>query len=318
MNRRDSTRRGLIAGFLAGSAIAIWFLAVDIVAAVPLRTPDFLIQILFGLDVESVTIPVILGFTILHLAIFMGVGHLSARSTRRLAPRAHPLVGLVAGFLFFDLIFYGSLLVSGVNVLDALGWPIVLAGCLIGGITLFGYLHLTAPIRSPGWRVSIRERPTVRKGIVAGLLGAGSVAITLLVVDLIFRHALFTPAALGSVLLAGASGPEEIVATPLTILGYTGIHVVAFLCLGLGAAYLLARAEDHPGLILGFFLILITSETLFIGITAIFAAWILDTIGWWNILIGNIAATTSMTTYLAWTHPAVVRLLRKGSVAAPQ
>lgn len=318
MTRPRSIRRGLVAGFLAGSTVAAWFLAIDIVAGVPLRTPDFLVQILFGVGGEETTIPLIIAYTVLHYAVFLMLGIITARVSARLPARASLPVGLVVGFLLFDLIFYGSLLVTGVNVLDALGWPAVLAGNLLAGITLLEYLRLSAPARSPGWRAILREHPILRKGVVAGLLGASAVAITFLIIDLIFRQALFTPAALGSALLQGAASPTEIQILPSTVLGYTVIHFAAFLGVGLIAANLLARAEDHPGLILGFVLVLITSETLFIGVVAIFAAWILDTIGWWNVLIGNIAATLTMTGYLAYTHPAIWRLLRKGPVAAPQ
>lgn len=318
MIRQHPIRRGLFAGFLAGSVVAIWFLIVDIVTAVPLRTPDFLVQILFGITDETATIPLIIAYTVLHYAVFAMIGVVTARFCSRLPPRAYLPVGIVVGFLLFDLIFYGSLLVSGVNVLDALGWPVVLAGNILAGITLLEYLRLSAPTRSPGWRAILRERPILRKGVVAGLLGASAVALTLLVIDLIFRQALFTPGALGSALIQGAAGPDEIQITPTTVLGYTILHFIAFLGIGLIAANLLARAEDHPGLILGFILVLITAETLFIGVVAIFAAWILDTIGWWNVLIGNIAATCTMTLYLAYTHPAIWRLLRKGPVAAPQ
>lgn len=318
MIRQRSIRRGLFAGFLAGSTVALWFLAVDIVAGIPLRTPDFLVQILFGIEGQETTLPMIIAYTVLHYAIFLMLGLITARVSVRLPARAFFPVGLVAGFLLFDLIFYGSLLITGVNVLDALGWPVVLVGNLLAGITLLEYLRLSAPARSPGWRAILREHPITRKGLVAGLLGASAVAITLLVIDVLFRQALFTPAALGSALLQGADSAAEIAITPSTVLGYTAIHFIAFLGVGLIAANLLARAEDHPGLILGFVLVLITSETLFVGLVAIFAAWILDTIGWWNVLIGNFAATITMTGYLAYTHPAIWRLLRKGPLAAPQ
>jgi hypothetical protein len=315
MIRHPFVKRGLLAGTLAGTTVVLWFLLVDLLAAFPLRTPVFLASILFGLDEEGMGVLPIVGYTILHYAIFLALGLALARAVTGLHPRAYLLLGPVVGFFLFDLLFYGSLMVTGVNVLEALDWPVVLLGNLLAGVVLMEYLRLSGPVPVPGWRAVLREHRTLRRGLVAGLLGASAVALSFLIIDILFRQALFTPAALGSALFHGAAGPAEIQIDMATVLSYTALHLIAFFGIGLAAAALVEQAEYHPALLLGIALVFITFEALFIGLVAIFAAWILDTIGWWNVLIGNLIATLTMVGYLAREHPALWRILRKDSLA---
>jgi hypothetical protein len=318
MVRQRSNRRGAEAGILAGSTVVVWFLVLDLVAGFPLRTPAFLAAITFGLDEPGLAVLPLFGYTLLHYGIFIGLGLLIARLSRALHPRAHLPLGIVAGFFLFDLVFYGSLVISGVDVTEALGWPVVLFGNLLAGVVLLEYLRLTGPRPAPGWRALLRGHRILRQGLSAGLLGAGAVALSFLVIDFIFREILFTPAVLGSALLHGAAGPGEVRFDGATILGYSTLHVLAFVGVGLSAAALVQRAEDHPALILAIALLFITFEVLFLGLVAIVAVWTLDTIGWWNILIGNAAATIVMAVYLARAHPSLLRLLRREPLATPR
>lgn len=317
MIRQPFSHRGTRAGILAGSTVALWFLVFDLLADFPLRTPAFLAGISFGLDGAGLSLLPLLGYTLLHYAVFITLGLLLAGATAGLHPRAHLPLGLVIGFFLFDVIFYGSLLASGVSVTEALGWPVVLFGNLLSGVVLLEYLRLSGPTPAPGWRALLRERQVLREGLSAGLLGASVVALCFLLIDTIFRQALFTPAVLGSALLHGATGPAQITLDTATILSYTTLHLLAFLGVGLCAAALVDRAEGHPALILGIALVFIAFEVLFLGLIAIVAAWTLDTIGWWNVLIGNAAATLAMAAYLAHAHPTLWRLLRHEPLATP-
>lgn len=319
MLRRSITQRGIIAGTLAGTTIVLWFLIADLTAGLPFRTPAFLTYTLFGLDEFEPAVGPIALYTLLHFLAFIAIGYLAAKSTRRLHPRAYILVGLVLGFFLFDLLFYGSLIVTGINILEALGWPLVLSGNLLAGVVLMEYLRFTGPMPAPGWSAFLRENAILRRGLIGGILGASAVAISFLIIDTLFREALFTPGALGSVLIHQASDPAGIEITAATVLTYTLLHYIAFVLIGTAAAALITRVEDHPALLLGIILVFVTFEALFIGIVAIFAAWILDTIGWWNVLIGNLIATITMVGYLAREHPLLWRFLsRKEPLEAPR
>lgn len=317
MTRHSFVTRGLTAGFLAGSTVALYFMFVDLFAAAPLRTPAFLSASLLGLEGMEVALLPIAVYTLLHYAVFLTLGLVLARIANGLAPGAYILLGLAVGIFLFDLLFYGSLIITGVDVVEALGWPIVLLGNLLAGVVLLEYLRFTSPAPEPGWRALIHKHQVLRQGLVAGFLGASMVALSFLIIDLIFRQPLFTPATLGSALLQGAGGPAEVQMDAATILGYTALHLVAFLGVGLAASALLMRAEDHPALLLGIVLLFVTSEALFIGLVTVGGSWVLDAIGWWNVLVGNAVAMLTMVGYLGNKHPALWRLLGKEPLAAP-
>lgn len=139
--------------------------------------------------------------------------------------------------------------------------------------------------------------------MVAGLLGAAAVAAWFFVVDMVLDRVLYTPAALGSALFHGINAPEGVEVSALTVLGYTGLHVVAFILAGLAFAALVGRAEKSPPLLLGLVLLFVTFETLLLGLVAIIAAWLLDVLAWWTIAVGNLLAAGVMAAYLWRSHP---------------
>jgi hypothetical protein len=123
------------------------------------------------------------------------------------------------------------------------------------------------------------------------------------VLDVIQGRVLFTPAALGSALFLGARGLGEVAITPGMVAGYTGVHLFSFLLVGLGASALVEGARRQPSILLGTVLFFVTLEVLFIGLMAIMAAWLLDAISWWTIVVGNLIAAAVMGGYLLFEHP---------------
>jgi hypothetical protein len=154
-------------------------------------------------------------------------------------------------------------------------------------------------------REVLAEHRTIREGLVSGLLGAAAVMLWFLVLDVVQGRPFFTPAALGSAVLLGARAVSEVVVSVPTIAGYTGIHVVAFLVAGLGASAMVEGARRQPPLLLGIVLFFVTLEVLFIGLMAILATWLLDTIPWWTIVVGNLIAAGVMGGYLLHEHPEI-------------
>src|SRR5690349_7915537 len=71
------------------------------------------------------------------------------------------------------------------------------------------------------------------EGIGVGMLGGAAVAIWFLILDLLTRSALYTPAALGSAVFHGAQGPSEIQRNFATIGSYTILHFGIFVLLGM-------------------------------------------------------------------------------------
>src|SRR5437773_9459618 len=86
----------------------------------------------------------------------------------------------------------------------------------------------------------------LREGFIAGLIGAGAVALWFLVVDVIAGRPFFTPAMLGSAVFWGVRDPSMVVIEYSRIIGYTMIHVSAFIVVGTVAAVLAAEVEVAP------------------------------------------------------------------------
>lgn len=305
MRRPQSTLgRGATAGLIAAAALAFWFLVIDSMRGAPFNTPTFVARTIGGLDQIVAGTGLLAVYTVLHFAVFAAMGMAVAWTLEKLHIHASLLVGLVVGFLLFDLIFYAGVLISGTDVVGALGWPEVLIGNLIAAIVLVRHLRVTGPAEED---ISLQEilaaHRTIREGIYAGLLGAFAVMLWFLLLDVIYSRAFFTPAALGSALFLGARGIGEVAMNPLTIGGYTATHLFAFMLAGLGASAMVEGARRQPPLLLGTVLFFVTLEVLFIGLMAIVAAWLLDAIQWWTIVVGNLIAAAIMGGYLLHEHP---------------
>lgn len=307
---RTPIGRGLIAGFAAATAVALWFLLVDGLAGRPFHTPGFLARVLLGGGERALDAGQIAIYTVIHYGVFMAVGAVVAWVMARLRVLPGLLFGLVLGFLLFDLLFYGSLWVTGTDVVGYLGWIAVLVGNAIAGVTLVGVVILLSPQRYVSWGEVLREHEIVREGLIVGLIGAAVVAAWFLLIDIIAGRIFFTPAALGSIVLHGATDVSVVQVNAVTVLGYTAFHVAAFLVTGLVAAGIVGYAEDrHPYILLGAVLLFVTFETFFIGLLTLTAQWLLELIPWWSIAVANLLAAVAMGGYLWRRHPALVEAL---------
>jgi hypothetical protein len=152
---------------------------------------------------------------------------------------------------------------------------------------------------------------TIREGMIAGLVGATSVAIWFFVLDVFEERLLFTPAALGSSVLYGARNTSEVQINAATVLGYTLVHGAVFLAIGVLTARLIHAAQKRPIILLGMILLFVTLEVFFVGLMAIIATWLIDALSWWTIAIANVLAGLSMGSYLLYTHPRLKQQLRR-------
>src|SRR5881628_1505834 len=150
----------------------------------------------------------------------------------------------------------------------------------------------------------------LREGFVAGLIGAGAVALWFLIVDAIAGRPFFTPAMLGSAVFWGVHDPGLVVVEYSRIIGYTMIHVSAFLIVGTIAAALAAEVEIAPHtfyLVVVFFAIF---EFGFYVTVAVLAQPLLGSLAWWNVAIGNAIAAFGMGYYLWRVHPRIAATLK--------
>ena len=295
--------RGIVAGLVAATVMALWFLIVDSSEREPFRTPNFLAGTLLGVDGLQMGFGPIILYTAIHYAIWVGVGLAAAWILQHVETASPILLGLVLGFLTFDLVFYGGVAMTGVNVVRELGWPEVLTGNLLAGMSLMAILHWTGETRKVTWFETLGENRVVREGIVTGLIGAGVVAVWFFLFDLLRGRPFFTPGALGSALFLGSSTVQSVSVNAGTVLGYTVMHVFAFAVTGFLAAAIVTAADETPPLILGAVMFFAAFEAFFMGLLAMVAEFLLGALAWWTIAVGNVLAAVVMGWYLWMHHP---------------
>jgi hypothetical protein len=295
--------RGLLAGAVGATILAGWFLVIDIVGGQAFHTPGFLANILAGADVSHPSAGLVAAYTLFHYAAFCAVGVAVAWLMSHLETSAPILLGLVLGFVLFDLVFYMSIAVTGVDVVNELGWPEVLIGNLLAGLAVMLFLRLGAERTTPSWVTTLSQHRIVREGVVAGLIGAITVAFWFLIFDSLRGQLFFTPGALGSALFLGVADISEMQVSLLTVGGYTIVHCVAFVAVGLAASAIVVQAERFPPLLLAGVLIFVTFEAFFLGLLAVMGEWLLGALGWVVIGFANLVATVAMALYLLSAHP---------------
>ena len=152
-----------------------------------------------------------------------------------------------------------------------------------------------------------------REGFVAGLIGAASVALWFLIVDTVKGRPFFTPAMLGSAVFWGVTDPTEVQIAYATVVGYSMVHVLAFVVVGVIAAALAREVELFPSTLFIAVVFFAIFEFGFYVVVAILATPLLGALAWWNVAIGNLIAAGGMGYYLWRMHP----LLREQLAAHP-
>jgi len=149
------------------------------------------------------------------------------------------------------------------------------------------------------------------EGIGVGVLGGAAVALWFLVLDMLTRSALYTPAALGSAVFHGAQGPAEIQKNFATIGSYTMLHFAVFIVLGVLFVWMVDRVQSNPRRWLIVMLAFILLDGLFVGTVAMFGVWVLESVGMWAIVVGNVIAILTMGGTLWATHPQMRHMVHK-------
>jgi hypothetical protein len=145
-----------------------------------------------------------------------------------------------------------------------------------------------------------------RQGIVAGVLGAATIAVWFFLVDVVSGHPLFyTPNLLGTALFrhgAGLDQPQTLAISFETVLVYTWVHGLVFCAIGGVAAKLLALAERDVNAGFGIILLFVIFEFGFVGAALVFAEPILRALTWPSVLVGNLLAAAVMAAYFRRQH----------------
>jgi hypothetical protein len=147
------------------------------------------------------------------------------------------------------------------------------------------------------------------EGIVAGFIGAATIAIWFLILDTINGRPLYTPSLLGTALFQRGDWPAPPQNVPVSLemtLMYTWVHFLIFCILGGFASRLLGLAEENVNVGFGILLLFIVFEFGFIGVALMFAEAVLKALAWPAVLVGNLLAAASMGGYFWRRHPNLI------------
>lgn len=147
------------------------------------------------------------------------------------------------------------------------------------------------------------------EGIIAGVIGAATIAVWFLILDTIYGRPLHTPTVLGTALFQRGEGlvsPENLPISVEMTLMYTWVHVLAFCVIGGIASKLLDLAEQNLNVGFGILLFFVVFEFGFVVAASVLAEPVLHALAWPAVLVGNLLAATVMAIYFWRRHPNLI------------
>jgi hypothetical protein len=141
--------RGLVTGLIGASAVAVWFLLLDVARGQPFFTPAALgAALLLGatspVDV-NVTLPIVAAYTVLHLAAFAGIGIAIEWAAERVERAPAVLRAATLAFVLLEALFIGVVGALSQWVLGALGYWAVAIGNVLALASMSMWILATHP-----------------------------------------------------------------------------------------------------------------------------------------------------------------------------
>jgi hypothetical protein len=145
-----------------------------------------------------------------------------------------------------------------------------------------------------------------QEGIVAGTLGAATIAVWFLILDTLSGRPFYTPTVLGSALFHGGAGLDSPETLPISfemVVSFTWVHFLVFGVIGGIASHLLALVERTPNTGFGIILLFVVFGFGFVAAAMVVAEQVLAALAWPAILLGNLLAAAVMVLYFRRRHP---------------
>lgn len=157
--RHSAWGEGTDVGLIGGTVVALFFLVLDLIAGVPLRTPSVLGEVLlFGNGSPSLSEPVFgaaLLYTVVHFLAFALFGVLVVRLVHIATHNSVVRFGLLVLFLAFEVFFYGIVVtLTGATSRIFPFWAVLTAN-LLASVAMGMYLWRT----HPAFRAAIHAQP---------------------------------------------------------------------------------------------------------------------------------------------------------------
>jgi hypothetical protein len=153
----------------------------------------------------------------------------------------------------------------------------------------------------------VRDHSTLREGTVTGAIGALIVAAWYFIVDTAEGQPFHTPNILGKILFRASLPPGVRQIMPNVVLGYTIVHFMIFLLMGMGLTLLVHMASRNIALRMGVWIGLVVTFGLFAGLTYMVGMSTGDRLSPWSVVSGSLFGVLGMGGYLWWRHPRLAR-----------
>jgi len=143
---------GLMVGGIGAACVAAWFLAFDLAAGIPLRTPSLLGEILFsgGRPMENAVYPSLVAmYTLVHLAVFVAFGVLLSGLFTLADREPAVLFGAFMLLCCFQVAFIAMLKIAAEWALEPIPLWAILVGNFLATLAMLGVLF---PRHPAAWR----------------------------------------------------------------------------------------------------------------------------------------------------------------------
>lgn len=164
--------------------------------------------------------------------------------------------------------------------------------------------------------MDVNDHSTVREGAVTGAIGALIVAVWYLIVDTAGGQPFHTPNVLGKIFFRGDLAPGVRQIVPHVVLGYTAVHFLTFVLMGMGLTLLVHLASRNISLRMGVWLGLVVAFALFAGLTYMLGAATGERLSPWSVISGSLLGVLGMGGYLWRRHPRLVRSFDEAPLGA--
>jgi hypothetical protein len=148
-------------------------------------------------------------------------------------------------------------------------------------------------------------------GLFTGMIGALTVALWFLVLDIIAGRPLYTPALLGTFLMHGGEAARAPIIAPVEIAAYTAFHFVAFILVGLALSWMMMLFERFPIMFFVILVLFVCLQLAFFGLNVALGAQLMGELRAWTVVVGNVLAAAGMSLYQWKRHPSVLKSVEK-------
>ena len=292
---------------LGGSAVALFFLVVDLMEGRPLFTPSLLGSVLFfgaaAEDVTTVSPTAVAYFSLAHIVIFTAIGAAASWLVHEVELHSrHPIAVLLLLFALIEglAFIFAPVLLSG--VIETLGVLRVASANLLAAGAMALYFVLAH--REGAWHeLKHTTRELMFDSLYCGVLGGSAIALFFLIGDALHGQPLFTPSLMGSVLFLGAAAEDVVTVSPAAIAYFSIAHIVTFTLLGAGVVWLFHEVElhsRHPLAVL--FVLFAIIEVGFFFVASLALPGVIERLGIVRVGVANLVGAATMALYLAIAH----------------